>query len=640
MTKIVRKLNTGKVAGGLSFVLSDATVDRYGDIIEPTGWQLDNFRRNPVALFGHQASFPIGTWSNVRVDKGQLLGDLEPAEPGTSPRVDEIISLVRQDVLRATSVGFLGLEHEPIDPKQPYDAWRYTKSELVECSVVSIPANPNSLAVARELGISRETQSLVFGRGSATTREVTTTGRSAPNHPKSGGNPMPTPISRQIEETQARLNAARDGLAELTRDPDHDSEAADLFTAEIDQAETRLVSLKRTEKALGPGAGNTTSTEDLPAPAVRSTRAPFGVPVKKVTIGDLVIRAAVCSVTAHVRGRSVDQVLRDRYNDDEATGVVTRAAMTGATTTVAGWASELVETAYEGFLDLLSPDSIFLRAAPHGVQLTFGQNAGIIKIPSRAATPSVGGSFVAEGAPIPVRRLGTSSISLTPHKVGVLTVFSREVAAYSNPQIEGVLQDAIRTDTSIIVDGLFIDNVAASVIRPAGLTNGVVAITAATGGGATAIIKDITALAGAFYAQNAGRDLLLFINPREGLNMANVPGPVVPGAFGWTSAITQRMTILESTNIPAGTLVMIDARDLASVSGGLNFETSEFATLHMEDTTPLNIGTPGSPPTVAAPVQSMFQTGQIALRMLANLTWAMRRTGMVQTITGANWALP
>jgi hypothetical protein len=57
----------------------------------------------------------------------------------------------------------------------------------------------------------------------------------------------------------------------------------------------------------------------------------------------------------------------------------------------------------------------------------------------------------------------------------------------------------------------------------------------------------------------------------------------------------------------------------------------------MEDTTPLNIGTAGSPATVAAPTQSMFQTAQIAVRMLANVTWAMRRAGMVQYMTGVNW---
>jgi hypothetical protein len=57
----------------------------------------------------------------------------------------------------------------------------------------------------------------------------------------------------------------------------------------------------------------------------------------------------------------------------------------------------------------------------------------------------------------------------------------------------------------------------------------------------------------------------------------------------------------------------------------------------MEDTSPAQISSVASPNTVAAPVQSMFQTAQIALRMLMDITWAMRRTGMVQWIDDADW---
>lgn len=83
---------------------------------------------------------------------------------------------------------------------------------------------------------------------------------------------------------------------------------------------------------------------------------------------------------------------------------------------------------------------------------------------------------------------------------------------------------------------------------------------------------------------------------------------------------------------------MVDAADFVSAYGAPEFDISEQATLHMEDTTPLNISATGSPNTVAAPVQSMYQTAQIAIRMLLTITWNMRRQGMVQYITGASWA--
>ena len=61
---IIRKTGSGQTAG-LEFVLSDATIDSYGDMIEPSGWDLRNFKKNPIALFSHASSWPIGIWEDV-----------------------------------------------------------------------------------------------------------------------------------------------------------------------------------------------------------------------------------------------------------------------------------------------------------------------------------------------------------------------------------------------------------------------------------------------------------------------------------------------------------------------------------------------------------------------------------------------
>ena len=150
---VVRK--DGVATGSdLEFVLSDATVDRYGDIVEPAGWDLKNFKKNPIALFGHSSGFPVGTWSNVRVEGGKLLAKLNLAARGTSARLDEIIGLVEQGILRAVSVGFRPTDWEPIDKEKPYAGQRYKKQELLETSIVSVPANPAALALAKSLNLS------------------------------------------------------------------------------------------------------------------------------------------------------------------------------------------------------------------------------------------------------------------------------------------------------------------------------------------------------------------------------------------------------------------------------------------------------------------------------------------------------
>ena len=180
------------------------------------------------------------------------------------------------------------------------------------------------------------------------------------------------------------------------------------------------------------------------------------------------------------------------------------------------------------------------------------------------------------------------------------------------------------------------DAVAGSATRPAGLTNGVAALTATAGGGSAAILGDLKKLAAPFYAANAGRRLVLLMNPAEALSLTMTAGP--DGNFGWTTQFTSRFTVLESTTIPAGHIYLIDAADFVAVNGAPEFEVSETASIHLEDSTPLNIssGAQGSA-VVATPVQSMFQTAQIAIRMLMSVTWAMRRTGMIQHISGVTW---
>jgi len=148
--------------GGYEFVLSDATVDRYGDIIDTEGWELDNFKNNPVALFNHNPNFPIGSWSNIGVKNKALRGTLNLAPEGTSERIDEIRRLIDANILRAVSVGFTPIDYTEYKDGSNY-GYKYTKCELVETSLVSIPANPNALQVAKTLNISTATRELVFG---------------------------------------------------------------------------------------------------------------------------------------------------------------------------------------------------------------------------------------------------------------------------------------------------------------------------------------------------------------------------------------------------------------------------------------------------------------------------------------------
>jgi len=131
------------------FVMSDESVDRVGDVIRAGGWDLQDFQKNPVALWGHDHGKPIGVWENVRVSGKKLIGKLKLAKEGTSAEIDTIRSLVEQRILKAVSVGFQPIEAKPLEKSSGYE---YTKQRLHECSLVAVPANANALAIAKSFG--------------------------------------------------------------------------------------------------------------------------------------------------------------------------------------------------------------------------------------------------------------------------------------------------------------------------------------------------------------------------------------------------------------------------------------------------------------------------------------------------------
>lgn len=147
----VYKTGTQSEQDPFEFVLSDESVDRVGDIIRADGWKLSDFRKNPIALFGHSHRDIIGVWTKVRVEGKKLMGRLKLADEGTSELIDTIRKLVDQRILKAVSVGFMPLEGQPRDEKDPWGGFEFTKTSLHEGSLVAVPANPNALSIAKAL---------------------------------------------------------------------------------------------------------------------------------------------------------------------------------------------------------------------------------------------------------------------------------------------------------------------------------------------------------------------------------------------------------------------------------------------------------------------------------------------------------
>ena len=645
---------------GMEFCLSDESVDRMGDVISAAGWDTSNFLKNPVALFQHNSSWPIGRWADLRVDGTALKGKLVMAPEGTSPRIDEIRRLIDAGILRAVSVGFRCLERQARkDAEGKYVGEHFLRQELIETSLVSVPANPNALAIAKSLRISADTLKQVFaepGTEKTEAERVTRPHRRA-RHESSNGKSTVMSLSKRIVDQQAHVVALRDKLAEHLKNVD-DTNVSDAQLAvtnelneQIKRGDESLASYKEAEKYLVMKAGDGDAGGEQRTQMVVqrrdsdgnvSTRHLFGLPApKKIAPHEHIIRGAICLAFAHRYHRTLQEARQIIYPKDEATKayveMIEKAASAPALTTVAGWAQELSHTIYADFMELLMPSSIYPRLAAKGLALAFG-SAGRIVIPTRSRTPTIAGSFVGEGAPIPVRQAAFTSQTVVPKKVGVITTYSREISEHSIPAIEGLLRQAIQEDTAVAVDSVLLDTNPATAVRPAGLFNGITPITATTGGGFNALVGDLKSLTAAILALTQGhiRTPVILMNPTQ-VNSIKLTANAL-GAFPFKEEITAGnllgYPVIDSGTVPLATVGIVDAADFVTVGGEApRFEISDQATLHMDDTTPLPIVDGGTP---AAPVRSLWQTDSLGLRMVWPLNWVMRRP-IAALITGVTW---
>src|SRR5262245_37472814 len=463
---VVHKTHTADIAPNHLFILSDESVDRMGDVIMSSGWDIRSFSKNPVALFNHRSDWVIGTWKNLHVEKGQLRGHLEFAPKGISPRIDEVRALVEAGILKAVSVGFRPIQSEPLKKDDPFGGFRFHKQELVETSLVSIPANPNALQVAKGLNISASTLDLVFAAHGKENRSDERRGfrgaHADQQQHQSSRKESAMSLGQRITEIEGRIVERKDKLAEhLKRVDDSNVSDTDLQTtqdlnSEIVQLEKQRGALKDAEGLLAKDAatdGNGTRTRALATTAfTNGGGGPIMFRKKDANVLDYIANAGTILYCSKVWNQPIETVRQKIFGDDDATKVVCdlvlRAPSAPAMTSVTGWAAELVQQIYTAPMDLLIPNAVYRRLAAKGLALSFGR-AGKIVVPTRSRTPTIAGSFVGEGLAIPVRQGAFTSVTLTPKKLAVISVFTREMDEHSVPAIQGILREAMQIDTEI-----------------------------------------------------------------------------------------------------------------------------------------------------------------------------------------------
>lgn len=341
---------------------------------------------------------------------------------------------------------------------------------------------------------------------------------------------------------------------------------------------------------------------------------------------DVLVRSAVAQLlrrqVAHNQYEAVEDVIRHRYGNCPATAFYTRAAVSPAATTTATWAAELVQTSLADFLSEPPGASAFAALAAKAMSVTLPPGVGVIKIPSRASPQVLSGSWVAENGPKPVTATPLTTVSLAPFKVACISVFSEELIEYGLASIESVVTEVLRHDLGALLDSSLLDSTAASAVRPAGLLNGVTPITASVmtpSGEAMAI--DLKALASAVSSGNPDARPVYLASVTQAPRMA---------AAGYE--------VIASNYLAANSVVCVDASAIAMMASPPEFKLSRDAVVHMEDTTPLALGTGAQGSGVlAVPMHSTFQSDTLAIRSAMRAGWVKRRSGAAAIVGSVTW---
>lgn len=125
-------------------IASTDVVDRHGERINQDGWDLKNFKANPVLLWGHDhTEIAVGNARNIHIERAGGTPRLvfTPDFHTATDKARALKTLYDEGRLNSFSVGFVPKEFDGKDAI-------YLKQELLEISAVNVPANPEARMLA------------------------------------------------------------------------------------------------------------------------------------------------------------------------------------------------------------------------------------------------------------------------------------------------------------------------------------------------------------------------------------------------------------------------------------------------------------------------------------------------------------
>ncbi|MEY9098879.1 HK97 family phage major capsid protein/HK97 family phage prohead protease [Sinorhizobium fredii] len=618
--------------------------DRVGDIVEPMGVQF----KNPMPLlWQHRADKPVGTVTFDKPTKDGITFEAKLAkidEPGTlKDRIDEAWQSVKAGLVSAVSIGFRALEYSFMDT----GGIRFTESEVMELSLVTIPANAEAtISQIKSIDAPMLAASGKESRATDRPKPPGAAGTKTVNLSPEKGMAMKT-IAEQIaalETTRQAKSARMADVMQKSVDEGRSTDASeqeefDTLSAEVDAIDADLKRFRALERAQATAAKPVNKVETEKAGA--EARNPAQVKVKqKLQPGIGFARLARIKALAKLDVVNPLELAKTLYGEDsDVVGVLKAAVSAGASTT---WAANLIgdETSiFADFIEFLRPQTILGRFGNGGIP-------SLRRVPFR--TPLIGqtgggsGYWVGEGKAKPLTAFDFSRTTLEPLKVANIAVVTEEVLRDSSPSADGIVRDSLVAALRERLDTDFIDpaKAASAGVSPASITNGISAI-ASSGTDADAVRADVKALFQTFIdANNAPTSGVWIMSATMALAlslMTNALGqPEFPG-ITMNGGTLFGLPVITSEYVPTITggsyVALVNAQDIYEADeGGIMVDMSREASLQMDNAPTMTSDSP-----TGTSVVSLWQTNSVGFRAERTINWARRRTSAVALLSGVAW---
>lgn len=135
----------------ITVIGSQLGVDRDRDIVDIKTMNLKPYKTNPVVLWSHRSGeLPIGKAVSIQKAAGntQLKFKVKFATEEEYPFADTVYKLVKGGYINASSIGF-AVNYEKSEYDKDRGGYDLNNSELLELSLVNVPANADALITQR-----------------------------------------------------------------------------------------------------------------------------------------------------------------------------------------------------------------------------------------------------------------------------------------------------------------------------------------------------------------------------------------------------------------------------------------------------------------------------------------------------------